>query len=64
MSNKQDPRLVSRQLFLLDQTKAILNMLEGTINEIDWELIVRIGKEISATAQTAMTLDIPKKHIK
>lgn len=64
MSNNQDPRLVSRQLFLLDQTKAILNMLEKDTNKIDWELIAKIGKEISATAQTAMSLDIPKKHIK
>ncbi len=64
MSNKQDPRLVSRQLFLLEQTKAILNMLEKDTNKIDWELIAKTGKEITTTAQTALSLDASTKYKK
>lgn len=62
MMNKNDSRLVNRQLFILEQTKSIIKMLEGDTKEIDWSLIANIGEEITATAKTAMSLDNQNKY--
>lgn len=55
--NKNDQRLVSRQLYLLEQAKKIIEVLEADTKEVDWSLISDIGKQITATAETAMSLD-------
>lgn len=55
-----DSRLIGRQKFLLEQIKMISGLLQEDIENIDWELIARLGKEIEATAKTAQTLAINK----
>ena len=60
-----DPRLVQRQILILEHIKALSELLQGKVDSIDWELIVKLGGEIEATARTAQTLAIkqPKKEI-
>ena len=58
-----DLRLIGRQKFLLEQIKMISGLLQKDIENIDWELIARLGKEIEATAKTAQTLAINKSKI-
>ncbi len=60
-----DSRLIGRQKFLLEQIKKISGLLENSIENIDWELIAKLGGEIEATAKTANTLSTKKvKYIK
>ncbi len=55
-----DPRLIGRKKYLLEQIKMISELLQNDIENIDWELIARLGEEIDATAKTAQTLAINK----
>lgn len=55
-----DSRLIGRQKFLLEQIKMISELLQNDIENIDWELIAKLGGEIQATAKTAQTLAINK----
>jgi protein-arginine kinase activator protein McsA len=55
-----DPRLIGRKKYLLEQIKMISELLQKDIENIDWELIARLGEEIDATAKTAKTLVINK----
>lgn len=58
-----DSRLIGRQKLLLEQIKKISGLLENSIENIDWELIAKLGGEIEATAKTANTLSTKKNKI-
>ena len=55
-----DSRLVNRQKFLLEQAIELIEILNSETNNIDWELIAKLGCEIEATAKTTQTLVVKK----